>query len=78
MRFPLLSYKQEERTCINYYLKKAFKALQHIFKKAIRKQNEKAMSDKINVGIVGLGRISTLHLEAYNKKNKLDAELVAV
>ncbi len=36
------------------------------------------MSDKIKVGIVGLGRISTLHLEAYNKKYKLGAELVAV
>ena len=36
------------------------------------------MSDKIKVGIVGLGRISTLHLEAYNKKYKLGAEVVAV
>ena len=36
------------------------------------------MSDKIKVGIVGLGRISSLHLEAYNRKYNLDAELVAV
>ncbi len=36
------------------------------------------MSDKVKVGMVGLGRISTLHLEAYNEKYKLGAELVAV
>ncbi len=57
---------------------KLFKALQHIFKKAIRKPNEQDMSDKVKVGIVGLGRISSLHLEAYSEKYKLDAELAAV
>ena len=36
------------------------------------------MSDKIKVGIIGLGRISTLHLPAYKPENNLDAELVAV
>ncbi len=36
------------------------------------------MNDQIKVGIVGLGRISSLHLEAYNKKYNVDAELVAV
>ena len=36
------------------------------------------MSDKIRVGIVGLGRISTLHLEAYKKEYGLNAEIVAI
>ena len=36
------------------------------------------MSDKIRVGILGLGRISTLHLQAYKPENKLNAEIVAI
>jgi predicted dehydrogenase len=36
------------------------------------------MADKIRVGIIGLGRISSLHLPAYLPQNKLNAELVAV
>jgi predicted dehydrogenase len=36
------------------------------------------MSDKIKVGMIGLGRISTLHLPAYAPENNLNAELVAV
>ena len=36
------------------------------------------MKDKIKVGIVGLGRISTLHLQAYKPEYNLNAELVAV
>ena len=36
------------------------------------------MTDKIRVGILGLGRISTLHLQAYKPENKLNAEIVAI
>ncbi|MHA1198058.1 MAG: Gfo/Idh/MocA family protein [Candidatus Heimdallarchaeaceae archaeon] len=36
------------------------------------------MVDKIKVGIIGLGRISSLHLSAYKPENKLNAELFAV
>jgi predicted dehydrogenase len=36
------------------------------------------MADKIRVGIIGLGRISTLHLPAYKPEHNMDAELVAV
>jgi predicted dehydrogenase len=36
------------------------------------------MSDKVKVGIVGLGRISTLHLEAYKEENQIPAEIVAI
>jgi len=36
------------------------------------------MGDKIRVGILGLGRISTLHLQAYKSENKLNAEIVAI
>ena len=36
------------------------------------------MVDKIRIGIVGLGRISALHLPAYITENNLNAELVAV
>ena len=36
------------------------------------------MTDKIRVGIIGLGRISSLHLPAYKPEHNLDAELVAV
>ena len=36
------------------------------------------MVDRIKVGIIGLGRISTLHLPAYEPESKLNAELVAV
>ncbi len=36
------------------------------------------MVDKIQVGIIGLGRISSLHLSAYKPENELDAELIAV
>jgi len=36
------------------------------------------MTDKIRVGMIGLGRISTLHLPAYKPENNMDAELVAV
>ncbi len=36
------------------------------------------MSDKIRVGIIGLGRISSLHLPAYLPENDVDAELVAI
>jgi len=36
------------------------------------------MSNKIKVGVVGLGRISTLHMEAYDEKYNLGAEIVAV
>lgn len=36
------------------------------------------MTDKIKVGIVGLGRISTLHLEAYETKYGFNAEIVAI
>ncbi len=36
------------------------------------------MSDTVKVGIVGLGRISTLHLEAYKKEKNIQAELVAI
>ncbi|MHA2256149.1 MAG: Gfo/Idh/MocA family protein, partial [Candidatus Heimdallarchaeaceae archaeon] len=36
------------------------------------------MADKIKVGIIGLGRISTLHLLAYKPENNMNAELVAV
>ena len=30
------------------------------------------MLDKVKVGIVGLGRINTLHLEAYKEKTKIE------
>jgi predicted dehydrogenase len=36
------------------------------------------MADKIRVGIIGLGRISSLHLPAYHPKQLLNAEIVAV
>ena len=36
------------------------------------------MSDKIKIGIIGLGRISSLHLPIYSSANEVDAELVAV
>ncbi|WP_457557468.1 Gfo/Idh/MocA family protein [Candidatus Harpocratesius sp.] len=36
------------------------------------------MVDKIKIGIIGLGRISSLHLEAYREKYGLNAELVAI
>ena len=36
------------------------------------------MADKIRVGLIGLGRISTLHLPAYKPEHGMDAELVAV
>ncbi len=36
------------------------------------------MTDKIRVGIIGLGRISSLHLPAYKPEHSMDAELVAV
>ena len=36
------------------------------------------MVDKIRIGIVGLGRISALHLPAYRTENNINAELVAV
>jgi len=36
------------------------------------------MVDKVKVGIIGLGRISSLHLSAYKPENKLNAELFAV
>jgi len=36
------------------------------------------MADKIKIGIIGLGRISKLHLAAYKPENNLNAELVAI
>ena len=36
------------------------------------------MADKIKMAIIGLGRISTLHLAAYKPQERLNAELVAV
>jgi predicted dehydrogenase len=36
------------------------------------------MVDKIRMGLIGLGRISTLHLPAYLPEHKLNAELVAI
>lgn len=36
------------------------------------------MTDKIRVGLIGLGRISSLHLLAYKPEHNMDAELVAV
>ncbi|MCP4763900.1 MAG: Gfo/Idh/MocA family oxidoreductase [archaeon] len=36
------------------------------------------MADKIRIGIIGLGRISTLHLAAYKPEQNLNVELVAV
>ncbi|MHA1340437.1 MAG: Gfo/Idh/MocA family protein [Promethearchaeota archaeon] len=36
------------------------------------------MADRIRVGIIGLGRISSLHLRVYKPENKLNADLVAI
>ena len=36
------------------------------------------MSDKVKIGIIGLGRISSLHLPAYLPDSGIDAELIAV
>ncbi len=36
------------------------------------------MADKIKIGLIGLGRISSLHLPAYKPQNDIDAELVAI
>lgn len=36
------------------------------------------MADKIRIGIIGLGRISSLHLPAYLPQHKMNAELVAI
>ena len=36
------------------------------------------MVDKVKVGIIGLGRISTLHLQAYKPENNIKAELIAI
>lgn len=36
------------------------------------------MADKIRVGMIGLGRISSLHLPAYKPEQGMNAELVAV
>jgi predicted dehydrogenase len=36
------------------------------------------MADKIKIGLIGLGRISTLHLNAYKEEFKLNAEIVAL
>ncbi len=36
------------------------------------------MVDKLKIGMIGLGRISSLHLPAYKPENGLDAELVAI
>lgn len=36
------------------------------------------MADKIKIGMIGLGRISTLHLNAYKPGSDVNAELVAV
>ena len=36
------------------------------------------MTDKIKVGVIGLGRISSLHLNAYKETNGIHAELTAI
>lgn len=36
------------------------------------------MQDKIRMGVIGLGRISSLHLPAYKPQSNINAELVAV
>ncbi|MBD3353726.1 MAG: hypothetical protein GF364_19735 [Candidatus Lokiarchaeota archaeon] len=36
------------------------------------------MADKIKVGVIGLGRISSLHLPAYKPESNINAELVSI